>query len=108
MICMKSNKTLSIVILIANVIGIFCLIYFAVPYLTHNTTIYNPDAMLPTEAWDSAGMTLTIGFIPLSIANTFAFIYLKKIKMPFRLLSFIPSLICICLVVSYFIISLMI
>lgn len=102
---MKSDKILAIVIIIVNVIGVFCLIYFSVPYLTHNTTIYNPDAMLPAEAWDNAGMTLTIGFIPLLIANVLAFIYLKKFKMPFRLLFFIPSIICICLVVSYLIIS---
>lgn len=69
---MKSNKTLSIIILIINIIGILCLIYFAIPYLTHNTTVYHPDAMLPAEAWDSAGMTLTVGFIPLLVANILA------------------------------------
>ena len=105
---MKSNKPLSIIILIINIIGILCLIYFAIPYLTHNTTVYHPDAMLPAEAWDSAGMTLTVGFIPLLIANIFAFMYVarERIKLPLRLLYFIPSLICICLVVSYWITAL--
>lgn len=105
---MKSNKTLSIVIVITNIIGILCLIYFAIPYLTHDTFVYNPDAMLPIEAWDSAGMTLSIGFIPLLISNIFAFMYLlkDKIKKLLRLLFFIPSLICFGLVVSYWIISL--
>ena len=100
---MKSNKPLSIIILIINSIGILCLIYFAIPYLTHNTTVYHPDAMLPAEAWDSAGMTLTVGFIPLLVANILAFMYVAKerIKLPLRLLYFIPSLTCICLVINY-------
>ena len=105
---MKSNKTLSIIIFIINMIGVVCLIYFAIPYLTHNTTVYHPGAMLPAEAWDSAGMTLTVGFIPLLIANIFAFIYVarERIKLPLRILFFIPSIICICLVISYFITAL--
>lgn len=105
---MKSNKSLSIIILIINIIGLLCLIYFAVPYLTHNTTVYHPDAMLPAEAWDSAGMTLTVGFIPLLIANISAFMCVAKgsIKIPLRLLYFIPSLVCICLVISYWILAL--
>ena len=96
------------IILIINIIGVVCLAYFAIPYLTHNTTVYHPDAMLPMEAWDSAGVTLTVGFIPLLIANILAFIYVAKesIKMPLRLLYFIPSLLCICLVISYLITAL--
>ena len=105
---MKINKPLSMIILIINIIGVVCLIYFAIPYLTHNTTVYHPDAMLPMEAWDSAGVTLTVGFIPLLIANLLAFMYVAKgsIKLPLRILYFTPSLICICLVISYFITSL--
>ena len=105
---MKSNKWVSIIILMINIIGLLCLIYYAIPYLTHNTTVYHPDAMLPAEAWDSAGMTLTVGFIPMLIANILAFIYVAKesIKIPLRLLYFIPSLICVCLVISYWIIAL--
>ena len=105
---MKSNTPLSIIILIMNIVGLLCLIYFAIPYLTHNTTVYYPDAMLPLEAWDRAGLTLTVGFIPLLIANILAFIYVAKesIKLPLRLLYFIPSLICICLVISYWIAAL--
>ena len=105
---MKSNKWVSIIILMINIIGLLCLIYYAILYLTHNTTVYHPDAMLPAEDWDSAGMTLTVGFIPLLIANILAFIYVAKesIKIPLRLLYFIPSLICVCLVISYWIIAL--
>ena len=105
---MKSKKALSIVILFTNFVGVLCLIYYAIPYLTHNTTVYHPDAMLPAEAWDSAGMTLTVGFIPLLVANILAFIYVTKenIKMPLRILYFFPSLICICLVISYWLTAL--
>ena len=105
---MRSNKPLLIISLIIDIIGILSLIYFAIPYLTHNTAVYHPDAMLPAEAWDSAGTNLTIGFIPLLIANIFAFLYVAKerIKLPLRLLYFIPSLICICLVLSYWITAL--
>lgn len=104
---MSSNKLLSIVILIVNAIGLFCLIYLAIPYLTHDTVVYNPDAMLPAEAWDGVGMLLTIGFIPLLIANIFSYVFILKgkIKIPLRLIFFVPSLICFCLVVSYLIIS---
>lgn len=96
------------IILIINIIGVVYLVYFTIPYLTHNTTVYHPDAMLPMEAWDSAGVTLTVGFIPLLTANILAFIYVAKesIKMPLRLLYFIPSLLCICLVISYLITAL--
>ena len=106
---MKSNKSLSIIILTINIIGLLCLIYFAIPYLTHDTTVDYPDAMLPLEAWDRAGMALTVGSIPLLIANVCAFTYVAKerIKVPLRLLYFIPGLLCICLAVSYWIISLL-
>lgn len=100
---MKVNKNISIVIIIFNIIGILSLIYFAIPYLTHDTFISNPNAMLPAENWDRAGMTLTVGFIPLLIVNILAFIYVakEKIKNPIRLIFFIPSFICILLVISY-------
>ena len=105
---MRSNKPLLIISLIINIIGILSLIYFAIPYLTHNTAVYHPNAMLPAEAWDSADMTLTVGFIPLLVANILAFLYIAKerIKLPLRLLYFIPSLICISLVISYWITAL--
>jgi len=50
----RERKTLSLLIIVMNVSGVICLIYFAIPYLTHDTTIINPNAMLPAEAWDKA------------------------------------------------------
>ena len=75
---MKAKKALSVTVITLNVIGVICLIYFAVPYLTHDTTVPNPDAMLPAERWDSAGMALTIGLIPMLIVNTLGFLFAGK------------------------------
>ena len=103
---MRERKTLSLLIIVINVIGVICLIYFAIPYITHNTTIGNPDAMLPAEAWDSAGMTLTFGFIPLLVANVLNFIFVKVKQKFVRFLFFIPSVICFIIVISYWTTSL--
>ena len=71
---MKQTKNILLWFIIAlNIVGVICLIYFAIPYFTHNVTVTNPDAMLPMEAWDIAGMALTIGFVPLLIANLLCF-----------------------------------
>lgn len=98
---MKENKTLSFIIIIINVIGIVGLIYFAIPYLTHDTTIVNPAAMLPGEAWDWAGMALTFGFIPLLAANVLNFLFVRVKQKYVRFLFFIPSAICFMIVLSY-------
>ena len=104
---MRERKTLSLLINIINIIGIICLIYFAIPYVTHDTTITNPDAMIPFEEWDRAGVILTLGFIPLLIANIFNFIFVKLKQKYVRVLFFVPSVICFLIVISYWITSLM-
>ena len=98
---MRENKTLSILTIIINVIGIACLIYFAVPYLIHDTAIAYPDAMLPVEGWDRAGMILTFGFIPLFVANVLCFLFVKIKQKYIKLLFFIPSVICFIIVINY-------
>jgi len=103
---MRGRKASSLLIIVINIIGIICLIYFAIPYLTRDTTIAHPNAMLPAEAWDSAGITLTFGFIPLLVANVLAFIFVKTKQKFARLLFFIPSVICMIIVISYWITSL--
>lgn len=101
---MKQKRNfLSIIVIALNMIGIMCLIYFAIPYLTHNVTITNPDAMLPAEAWDNAGMALTVGFIPLLIANMLCFVFVKAKQKLVRFLYFIPSVVCLLIVLSYWI-----
>jgi hypothetical protein len=99
--CMKKVGTSIIAAL--NVIGVICLIYYAVPYIMHDTSIPNPDAMLPMYRWEGAGITLLVGTIPLIVANLLAFIFVwkEKIKLPARLLFFLPGIICISLATSY-------
>ncbi len=99
----QKRNVLSWLIIALNVIGIICLIYFAIPYLTHNITVPNPDAMLPAEAWDNAGMVLTFGFIPLLIANILGFIFVKAKQKFVSFLYFIPSIICLFIVLNYWI-----
>ena len=102
---MKTNKTAAVIIAFLNILGIICLVYFLIPYITHNTTVNNPNAMLPAEAWDAAGMALTIGLIPLAIANTLGFLFTVPQKKLLRLLWFKPSLVCLVIVISYFVLS---
>ena len=101
---MKQTKNIISGLIIAlNIVGIVCLIYFAIPYCTHNVTITNPDAMLPAEARDSAGMALTFGFIPLLIANILCFAVVKTKQKFVGFLYFIPSVVCLIIVLSYWI-----
>ena len=101
---MKQTKNiLSGLVIALNIVGVVCLIYFAIPYFTHNVTITNPDAMLPMEAWDRAGMVLTFGFIPLLIANILCFVVVKTKQKFASFLYFIPSVVCLITVLSYWI-----
>ena len=62
-------KKVGIAIITAlNFIGLICLIYYEVPYIIHDTSIPNPDAMLPMYRWESAGITFLVGTIPLIVA----------------------------------------
>lgn len=103
---MKEGKVLKWLIISINLIGVICLICFAIPYLTHDTTIAHPDAMLPMQAWDRAGMILTFGFIPLLAANVLSFLFIKIKQKYVRFLFFIPSVTCFIIAGSYWITSL--
>lgn len=100
---MKESKTLPLLIIIINVIGVICLIYYVIPYLIHDTTIVNPDTMLPAESWDRAGMILTFGFVPLLGANILSFLFVGTRQKFVRFLFFIPSAVCFGIAVSYWI-----
>ena len=101
---MKQTKNiLSGLVISLNIVGVVCLIYFAIPYVTYNVKITNPDAMLPMEAWDRAGMVLTFGFIPLLIANILCFIVVKTKQKFVPFLYFIPSVVCLTIALSYWI-----
>lgn len=101
----NDNIFIKIIIIILNVIGNLSLVYFAIPFITHDMSIPNPNAMLAGYSWDTCGFALTIGLIPLIIANIFAFIFLDIKNKLLKLLYFIPSLICLILVVGYLFIS---
>ena len=100
---MTKRKVLEILLIVLNIIGIVLLVHLAIPYITYNTTILNPNAMIPFEAWDSAGMLLTLGFIPLLAINIFSFIFIKFKEKYCGFLFFIPSIICFIIVLSYWI-----
>ena len=91
------------IIISLNIIGLICLIYFAVPYILHDTSVPNPDAMLPMYRWEGAAIALMVGTIPLIVANllAFNFVWKERIKLPTRILFFLPGIICLSLVVSY-------
>lgn len=55
-----NGGTRTIIITVINMIGIVCLIYFAVPYITHDVTLSIRTAMLPAETWNLAGVLLKI------------------------------------------------
>lgn len=100
------NKVFRVLIIIVNVIGVLCLLYFGYLYLSHNTFVPNPEAMLPMERWDGAGWALTIGLLPLFIANVLGFIAFRDKRTAARFLWFVPGIVCLVLVISYWIYSL--
>ncbi len=106
-ISQKQNnyKWLKIFVLVLNIIGIICLVYFMIPYIRHDMSIPNPNAMLASYSWDTSGFVLTLGLLPLIIANIMAFIFLDiKVKL-LKLLYFIPSLVCLIIVGHYLLVA---
>jgi len=100
---MIKRKALEILLIVFNIIGIVLLVHFAIPYITYNTTIVEPNAMIPFEAWDRAGMILSLGFIPLLAINILSFIFIKVKEKYCGFIFFIPSIICFIIVLSYWI-----
>ena len=98
-------KWFKIFVIILNIIGIGCLIYFAIPYLRHDMSVHNPNAMLASYSWDSCGFILTLGLIPLLIANIMAYKFIDLKNNKIKLLYFIPSIICLIIVCHYLFIA---
>ncbi len=92
-------------VLALNLLGVVCLIYFAVPFLTHDTAVPNPDAMIPMARWEGSGFALTAGILPLLFANALAYLLLRGIKGKQRrfLLCFLPAALCAVLAAVYWI-----
>ena len=97
------KKIGSTIIIALNIIGIICLVYYAVPYIRHDTFVPNPDAMIPFPRWERAAIILTLGTIPLLVANLLAFltVWKEKIRIPVRFLFFLPGLICFIMAITY-------
>lgn len=95
------KKGISILLLMINIIGTVCLVFFAVPYLTHDTRVIYPDAMLPMEKWDRAGILLTAGLLPLLTANISGFLLVTVRQKIIRFLFLVPGIICAVLAGSY-------
>lgn len=92
-------------VLALNLLGVVVLIYFAVPFLMHDTTVPNPDAMIPMARWEGSGFALTAGILPLLFANALAYLLLRGIKGKQRrfLLCFLPAALCAVLASVYWI-----
>lgn len=104
---MTKNKKIILWFLIGlNSAGVVCFLYFAIPYFRHATQIPYPDVMLPAENWDLAGMALTVGLIPLFMANLLGALFVRGKRSWSRFLFFIPSGIDRLIVVHYWIRSL--
>ena len=106
---MKKYRKLSICISVLNAIGIVCLFYCAALYLSHDIYVVNPDTMITIMNWERGGMMLTMGVMPMLIANTLGFLYILKkgTSIIKRLLFFIPSILEVILVLHYWISSLL-
>lgn len=80
---MKKNdiNPKKIFIVVLNIIGIVCLIYFAIPFVIHDMSIPNPNTMLAGYRWDTCGFVLTLGLIPLIVANVMAYIFVDSKKI---------------------------
>jgi len=102
-----SKKIGSIIIIILNILGILCLVYYVAVYFMHDTAVVNPNAMIPFQKWESGGVILTIGLVPLAIVNVLAMIFLGKdrIKKPLRVLFLIPCIVCLAIVLHYWLTS---
>ncbi len=92
-------------VLALNLLGIACLIWFAVPFVLHDTTVRNPDAMIPFQNWEGGGTILTAGILPLLFANALGYLLLRgyKGKQKRFLLCFLPAALCAALAAIYWI-----
>lgn len=89
------------VLLVVNVLGILCLVFLTISYFKFDMEITNPNSMLPMTQTEGSGILLVIGFLPLLAANILGFIFTKTIFKKARLLFFLPSLICLAVIVHF-------
>ena len=99
------NKIPAVFVVLLNLAGIACLVFFAVLFLSHDPTVRNPDAMIPFQNWEAGGMALTAGVLPLLFANGLGFLLLRgyRGKQKRFLLCFLPAVLCAALAAVYWI-----
>ena len=99
------RKVAVLFVILLNLAGIACLAYFAVPFLTHDTKVSNPDAMIPFTGWEAGGTVLTFGTLPLLAANTLGYLLLigEKGRQKRFLFCFLPAALCTALAAVYWI-----
>ena len=104
---MKKKAAVVFVVLL-NLTGIACLVYFAWLFLSHDPTVRNPEAMIPFQNWEAGGMALTAGVLPLLFANGLGYLLLRGIKGKQKrfLPCFLPAAVCAVLAAVYWIGSL--
>ncbi len=95
------KNALSWLLILLNVIGCLCLTYSIYLFLFGSTIVDAPNVMFSMERWERGGWLLTIGMIPLIIANILGYGYIQFGNKKNRLLIFIPSVICIILVACF-------
>ena len=98
-------KPISAILIVINIIGIICLIFFMGMLFSGDTTVKNPDSMIPFQTWEAGGTVLMIGLVPLAVANTLAFTFALKEEVTGwkRCLFFLPVFLCFLSVAFYII-----
>lgn len=89
---MKRTKPAAILTALLNLAGIFCLVWGALLYLSHDPEVPNPDAMIPMTISEGGGFLLTFGLLPMIAANVLGFLLIfPKEKKALRMICFLPA-----------------
>lgn len=88
------KKSYIIPVAILNILGLICLVYFALLYFSGDERILAPDSMIPFKVYEIGGAGLIFGIVPLVIANLLLFFPLKRKGKLIGVLAFLPALIC--------------
>ncbi|MBR5636508.1 MAG: hypothetical protein IKW81_06225 [Pseudobutyrivibrio sp.] len=95
------KKITNLMLIILNLCASACLLYFGYLFVSGSDVVAYPDAMIPMKDWERGGMALTMGLFPLFIANLLGYLYIQLGSKKMRRILFIPSLVCLGLVVCY-------
>ena len=101
------RKSAEVPVLILNIIGIVLLIVFGWKYVSFSPNVNHPEAMIPMQEWEAAGILLSAGAIPLLFANcgAYLFVWKDRVKGWKRLLFFLPGVICFLIAAHYWLYS---